>query len=64
MLYEVITIIGVIHSSVATLSEKERQDFQCALLLGIAYSASIGGMMTLVGTAPNALLAAFRNNFV
>ncbi len=54
-----VSIIGVIHGSVATLSEKGRQDFQYALLLGIAYSASIGGMMTLVGTAPNALLAAF-----
>jgi sodium-dependent dicarboxylate transporter 2/3/5 len=32
------------------------------LLLGIAYSASIGGMMTLVGTAPNALLAAFMQD--
>ncbi len=57
-----VSIIGVIHGSVATLSEKGRQDFQCALLLGIAYSASIGGMMTLVGTAPNALLAAFMQD--
>lgn len=30
-----------------------------ALLLGIAYSASIGGIGTLVGSPPNALLAAF-----
>ena len=57
-----VSIIGVIHGSAATLSEKERQDFQWALLLGIAYSASIGGMMTLVGTAPNALLAAFMQD--
>ena len=57
-----VSIIGVIHGSVATLSEKGRRDFQCALLLGIAYSASIGGMMTLVGTAPNALLAAFMQD--
>ncbi|ADJ27643.1 SLC13 family permease [Nitrosococcus watsonii] len=33
--------------------------FAVALLLGIAYSASIGGLGTLVGTAPNALLAGF-----
>lgn len=57
-----VSIIGVIHGSVTTLSEKGRQDFQYALLLGIAYSASIGGMMTLVGTAPNALLAAFMQD--
>lgn len=34
-------------------------DFACALLLGIAYSASIGGLATLIGTPPNALLAAY-----
>lgn len=33
--------------------------FAPALLLGIAYGASIGGMATLIGTPPNALLAAF-----
>ena len=30
-----------------------------AILLGIAYAASLGGMATLVGTVPNAYLAAF-----
>ncbi|CAM3675729.1 SLC13 family permease [Parendozoicomonas haliclonae] len=33
--------------------------FPPALLLAIAYGASIGGMATLIGTPPNALLAAF-----
>lgn len=38
--------------------------YSVALLLGIAYSASIGGMATLVGTPPNALLAAYlQSNF-
>lgn len=33
--------------------------FARALLLGLAYSASIGGIGTLIGTPPNALLAGF-----
>lgn len=33
--------------------------FSRALLLGLAYSASIGGMGTLIGTPPNALLAGY-----
>jgi len=54
-----VSIIAVIHKSVAGLDDKARSDFQYALLLGVAYGATIGGMATLVGTAPNAMLAAF-----
>ncbi len=54
-----VSIIGVIHSSIRTLTEKQRNDFQHALLLGVAWAATIGGISTLVGTAPNAMLAAF-----
>ncbi|MFA7552924.1 MAG: DASS family sodium-coupled anion symporter [Spongiibacteraceae bacterium] len=35
------------------------QRYATALLLAIAYSASIGGIATLIGTPPNALLAAY-----
>ncbi|MCG9076111.1 SLC13 family permease [Laribacter hongkongensis] len=42
----------------------EQQAFATALLLGIAYAASIGGIATLIGTPPNALLAAFlKDNY-
>lgn len=54
-----VSIITVIHKSVDSLNEKERNDFQHALLLGVAYGATIGGMATLVGTLPNAMLAGF-----
>jgi sodium-dependent dicarboxylate transporter 2/3/5 len=54
-----VSIIGVIQNSVEGLTDKDKHDFQCALLLGIAYSATIGGIATLVGTAPNAVLAGF-----
>ncbi|HMB67984.1 MAG TPA: SLC13 family permease [bacterium] len=52
--------IGV---SVARLADVDGEPcgtaFSTCLLLGIAYAASIGGMGTLVGTPPNALLAGF-----
>lgn len=59
------TPIGI---SVATLfvgdsHDKESEHFQVALLLGIAYSASIGGLATLIGTPPNALLRAFLEEY-
>jgi sodium-dependent dicarboxylate transporter 2/3/5 len=38
---------------------EERRHFGTALMLGIAYACSIGGMSTLIGTPPNAFLAGF-----
>jgi sodium-dependent dicarboxylate transporter 2/3/5 len=49
-------------SVVGTFSERDPRLAEAAapaLLLGIAYAATIGGMGTLVGTPPNALFAAF-----
>ncbi len=40
-------------------TKEQNSDFAKALLLGIAHAASIGGMATLVGTAPNAIFASF-----
>jgi solute carrier family 13 (sodium-dependent dicarboxylate transporter), member 2/3/5 len=50
--------------SVLAVTEAEaeggRSDaFAIALLLGLAYAANIGGLATLIGTPPNALLAGF-----
>ena len=59
MLPIAVSIVGVIHATVDGLDNRGKEHFQYALLLGIAYAATIGGMATLVGTAPNALLAAF-----
>src|SRR5690606_18031104 len=39
-------------------------NFATCLMLGLAYSASIGGLGTLIGTPPNAFLAQFaRDSF-
>lgn len=54
-----VSIIAVIHKTVDGLDQRNKDDFQYSLLLGVAYGATIGGMATLVGTAPNAMLAAF-----
>jgi sodium-dependent dicarboxylate transporter 2/3/5 len=55
----VLSVINGIHENVEDLSERSRNDFAIAMLLGLAYSASIGGLATLVGTPPNALLIGF-----
>jgi sodium-dependent dicarboxylate transporter 2/3/5 len=39
--------------------DKKPSNFAIALLLSIAYSASIGGVATLIGTPPNAILAGY-----
>ncbi|MDX1509520.1 MAG: DASS family sodium-coupled anion symporter, partial [Woeseiaceae bacterium] len=57
-----VSIITVIHNTVHELDIEGRHHFQYSLLLGVAYGATIGGMSTLVGTAPNAILAAFMDS--
>ncbi len=53
--------------SVLALVDRETADgaadpnFAVALLLGLAYAANIGGLGTLIGTPPNALLAGFMS---
>lgn len=54
-----VSVVNVIHGTVQDLNDEQKKSFQYALLLGVAYASSIGGMATLVGTAPNAMLAAF-----
>ncbi|MFT4637630.1 MAG: sodium-dependent dicarboxylate transporter 2/3/5 [Verrucomicrobiales bacterium] len=49
-------IIAQLRDNPAT-EVNENRKFGKALMLGIAYSASIGGMATLVGTPPNLVLA-------
>jgi len=60
----IISVITVIDLSMPDLAEQEKSNFDIGLLLGTAFGATIGGVATLVGTPPNALLAAFmRDNY-
>ncbi|GAB49622.1 SLC13 family permease [Mobilicoccus pelagius] len=45
----------------AAVEEATRTNFGTALMLGIAYSASLGSLGTLIGTPPNTLLAGFMD---
>jgi solute carrier family 13 (sodium-dependent dicarboxylate transporter), member 2/3/5 len=55
----VLSVSSVIRDNAGARTEKERRHFEIAMLLGLAYSASIGGLATLIGTPPNALLVGF-----
>ena len=54
-----LAIITVVKESMHELSDTDKINFQVALLLGIAYAANIGGIATLIGTAPNMALNGF-----
>ncbi|MFT4652870.1 MAG: sodium-dependent dicarboxylate transporter 2/3/5 [Patiriisocius sp.] len=57
-----LSVAKVIADNNPNLKAHQTGDFQAAMLLGLAYAATIGGLSTLVGTPPNALLAAFLND--
>ena len=54
-----LAVCASVAETIPNFSAKQRKNFETSLLLGIAYAASIGGMSTLVGTAPNIIFAAF-----
>lgn len=56
--------MAIILQMESTFNEKDTKTFAVGLMLGIAYSCSIGGIATLVGTPPNlSLERIFKNTF-
>lgn len=51
--------ISLAHVMLEGQSKEAANKFTVCLMLGIAYAASIGGLGTLIGTPPNAMVAAF-----
>nr|WP_136249468.1 SLC13 family permease [Ningiella ruwaisensis] len=51
------TILIMLPIALAVLSQIEDRPLKVALILGIAYSASVGGVGTLIGTPPNVIFA-------
>jgi sodium-dependent dicarboxylate transporter 2/3/5 len=57
MLPIALAVVGQLTNDDSSDLEAYSPAFGVALMLGIAYSASIGGVATLIGTPPNAILA-------
>ncbi|MEN7344230.1 MAG: DASS family sodium-coupled anion symporter [Pseudomonadota bacterium] len=54
-----LSVITVMRENNDDGNADQQANFQLALLLGVAFAASIGGLSTLIGTPPNALLVAY-----
>ena len=54
-----LAVCSVVSNTIPGLTKREITYFDTSLMLGIAYAATIGGMSTLVGTAPNIVFSAF-----
>jgi len=54
-----VSVIASIRNASLGASEGEHRELGAALMLGIGYAATIGGMGSLIGTPPNALFAGF-----
>jgi len=57
-------ILPIAIAVVSQIRDEEKSRFGTCLMLCIAYSASLGGLATLIGTPPNALLASLSDSLV
>lgn len=57
------TVLALLPVAVAIATSANDKKFAIALLLGLAFSASVGGVGTLIGTPPNVIFASVYENF-
>ena len=57
-----LAVCTVVAETIPNISDQQQRHFDTALMLGIAYAATIGGMSTIIGTAPNIVFVQFMNN--
>lgn len=57
------TVLALLPVATAVALSSNDKKFTIALLLGLAYSASVGGVGTLIGTPPNVIFASVYENF-
>jgi sodium-dependent dicarboxylate transporter 2/3/5 len=56
-----LAVCTVISSTSPNINDLQQKNFDTALMLGIAYAATIGGMSTIIGTAPNIVFVTFMS---
>lgn len=59
MLPITLSVVNLYRRSVGEGDQKRVKNFALCSLLGLAYSASIGGIATIIGTGPNSFLVGF-----
>ena len=57
------TVLALLPVVMAITHAADNKQFKIALLLGLAYSASLGGVGTLIGTPPNVIFASVYEEF-
>jgi len=59
MLLPIGLAINAMVEETVDIDQAHKRKFKIALLLSIAYAATIGGVSTLIGTPPNTLMAGY-----